>query len=244
MTDLNIYFTLGLLVTAFLFASVGHGGATGYLALMIILGFAPLQMKSTALALNTFVASVAFFQFYHKETFSYKLFFPLAIFSIPASFFGAIIHLDDALYKQILAFCLLFAAIRLFTFGGQNIQTKKPNILILCALGTVIGFISGSIGIGGGIILSPILLLMAWASFKETAALSALFILVNSISGLLGLAYKKTVFENHIWIWAFIALLGGILGSYWGKKQKNMANLKYILILILAVAILKLIFLK
>lgn len=196
MAESIVIFYIALFVIAFLYASVGHGGASGYLALMAIYGIAPEVMKPSALLLNLFVSSTSFIQFYRGGHFRMKLFWPLAVASIPMAFVGGLLHIDATLYKQILGVLLVIAVARFYFFGNvKNIQLKEPSLALSLLIGGVIGFFSGLIGIGGGIILSPVLLLLKWSDMKQTAAISALFIFVNSISGLMGQLYKGINFS-------------------------------------------------
>ena len=150
-----------LLIVAFLYASVGHGGASGYLALMSLFAFPITFMKPTALILNILVAGISFYFYYREKKFDWKLFYPFAITSIPFSFLGGIITIETHIYKIILATILLFAVARLLgLFGKQKGELKPINIPLALFIGAVIGFLSGLIGIGGGIILSPVILLL------------------------------------------------------------------------------------
>ena len=182
-----IIFYLLLFLVAFLYSSVGHGGASGYLALMAIFNFSPDVMKPTALLLNLFVSLTSFLQFYRGKHFNWKIFLPFAITSVPMAFVGGLITVDADIYKKILGILLLVPIIRFLFFA--NIRTeelKRSNLALSLLIGAAIGFLSGLIGIGGGIILSPVLLLLKWSDMKQTAAISALFIFVNSVSGLAG----------------------------------------------------------
>jgi len=195
--SLTILFLLLLFVVAFLYAAVGHGGASGYLALMALFGMAPEFMKPTALLLNLFVSLSAFVLFYKEGHFKWKIFLPFALASIPFSFLGGMISLDAALYKKILGILLLIPVARLLFFPNKAYGDLKQSTLLLSLLiGASIGFLSGLIGIGGGIILSPVLLLLAWTDQKQTAAISALFIFVNSLSGLAGQLTKGIEFQS------------------------------------------------
>ncbi len=184
----HLYLFLFLLpIVAFLYASVGHGGASGYLALMALFSFAPETMKPTALLLNLFVASISFYYYYKEGHFNKKLFLSFAITSIPFAFLGGIIEVDASLYKKILAVLLVFAILKMLNvFGTKSTSIKKVKLWQGLTLGAIIGFFSGLIGIGGGIILTPIILLLHWGNMKEAAAVSALFIFVNSAAGLVG----------------------------------------------------------
>ena len=228
-----------LAIMAFLYASVGHGGASGYLAVMAIFAIAPSIMKQTALLLNLGVSLMSFIAFFRQGFFKWKLFWPFAIGSIPAAFFGAKIPLTDTTYKQILGFCLLMAVIRMV----YQVKEEKSNPLIPffgVFIGGIIGFLSGMIGIGGGIILSPLLLLFRWASLKEAAAVSALFIFVNSVSGLAGLKTWILLDQSNMIYWLIASLMGGFMGTIWGSKIASNQKVKWILALVLVIASLKL----
>ena len=174
-------------MVAFLYASVGHGGASGYLALMALFSVAPLVMKPTALLLNLCVSLTSFIQFYRGGHFKRKIFWPFALTSIPAAYAGGLIVVDGTVYKKILGLLLLLPVVRfLFFNNGDPDEKKSSNFRLSLLVGALIGFLSGLIGIGGGILLSPVLLLLKWTDQKETAAISALFIFVNSLSGLAG----------------------------------------------------------
>lgn len=238
----TLFFAL-LFVAAFFYSSVGHGGASGYLALMALFSFAPETMRPTALVLNIFVSGVAFYQFYRKGFFQWNLFWPFAITSIPAAFIGGLITVDEQIYKRILGILLLFAIARFMGFGTNEDKNPKKQLLLLSLfIGAVIGLFSGMIGIGGGIILSPLILLLGWANLKQTAAISALFIFVNSISGLFGLVSQGIQFNTIMWAMLGVALIGGLLGSYFGANKFNSYKLKFALSFVLLIASAKLIF--
>lgn len=230
-----------LLVVAFLYSSVGHGGASGYLALMSLFAYPVTFMKPTALVLNILVSAISFFFYYREKKFECKLFYPFAITSVPFSFLGGMVTIETHYYKIILATVLLVAVVRLAGFFGKDKTTLKAiNIPLALCIGAVIGFISGLIGIGGGIILSPVLLLLGWATMKQTAALSALFIFVNSISGLLGFLLKGGTIPSSSLLLVLTAVVGGILGGYFGSKKMNSKTLRQILAFVLCIAIYKL----
>lgn len=242
MQEEFIFYVL-LLFIAFLYSSVGHGGASGYLALMAFFSFAPETMRTTALMLNVFVSAIAFIQYYRNGYFKLKLFLPFALTSIPAAFIGGMINIDESIYKIILAVILLFSVVKLI---GLNIRAskdlKKQNIFVSLVIGAFIGLLSGMIGIGGGIILSPVILLLHWADLKQTAAVSALFIFVNSIAGLAGVFKNEFHFTNEMGVMIVIAFIGGLAGSYFGSSKFNELKLKYLLSAVLVIAAVKLIF--
>ena len=242
MDSLAIFYIL-LFVVAFLYASVGHGGASGYLALMAIYGFAPEVMKPTALLLNLFVSLMAFLQFYRGKHFNWKLFLPLALASIPMAYLGGTIGLESGLYKKILGGLLLFPVARFFFFSQQQeepLQASHTTGSVL--IGAGIGFLSGLIGIGGGILLSPILLLANWSNQKQTAAISALFIFVNSLAGLFGQVSNGIQFSSDMIGMVLIAFAGGCLGAWLGSLRFRQTVLKNILAAVLCLASFKLLF--
>jgi uncharacterized membrane protein YfcA len=241
--DSIIIFYFLLFLVAFLYASVGHGGASGYLALMAIWGIAPEVMKPTALLLNLFVSLTSFIQFFRGGHFRWKLFLPFAIASVPMAFVGGMITVDADIYKKILGILLLVPIIRFLFF--RNIQVseiRKANIALSLLIGAAIGVLSGLIGIGGGILLSPALLLLKWADMKQTAAISALFIFVNSLSGLAGQLTKGIQFTSDMYVYVAVAFVGGLLGAYFGSLRFKATILKYLLAIVLIVAAYKLLF--
>lgn len=232
-----------LFIVAFLYASVGHGGASGYLALMAIYSIAPDVMKPTALLLNLFVSLTSFIQFYRGKHFIWKIFLPFAIASVPMAFVGGLITIDTFIYKKILGLLLLIPIIRFLFFSNISIQDlKRSNTFLSLLIGAAIGFLSGLIGIGGGIILSPVLLLLRWANMKRAAAISALFIFVNSLSGLAGQLTKGIHFSPEMYMYVVIAFTGGVCGAYFGSMRFNQSILKYLLAFVLMIAAYKLLF--
>jgi uncharacterized membrane protein YfcA len=230
-----------IFLIAFLYSSVGHGGASGYLALMALFEVAPEAMRSTSLTLNVFVAGIAFFSYYRAGHFQFKLILPFVVASVPFAFFGALLKVNTSVYKIMLGVFLLLAVGRLL-FVPQAITSKSsgPPLWIALLTGGILGFFSGMIGIGGGIILSPLLILLHWAGMKETAAASAFFILLNSISGLAALNINGLHFENQMILWIIMGILGGLAGSYSGSFKIKPVLLRYPLVLVLLVASIKL----
>jgi uncharacterized membrane protein YfcA len=230
-----------LMVVAFFYSSVGHGGASGYLAVMAIFGIQPELMRPAALLLNLFVAGIAFYSFYRQGYFRWKLLWPFLITSMPAAILGARIHIHAELYKAILGTFLLFAAFRLF-FNPRTDDRPLKEVSLRFGLpaGLFIGFLSGLIGIGGGILLTPILLFGRYARAREASAVSALFILLNSFSGLLGLASKGIHINPEIPVWIVAVLLAGLAGSYTGSCRFSEISLKRVLSMVLLLATVKL----
>jgi uncharacterized protein len=238
-----VLFSFALIIIAFLYSSVGHGGASGYLALMSIFAFPISIMKPSTLLLNLFVSSISFLFYYRENYFRPKLFYPFAIASIPAAFVGGFVTLDNTIYKIILGIVLVFAALRLFgIFNFKEKEEVKINLPFALLIGLAIGLLSGMLGIGGGIILSPILLFLGWASVKESAAISSLFIFVNSFAGMSGfLLGGKTVPMDSLYL-VPIAVVGGMLGGYYGSGSFSNKTLKMVLGTVILMASIKLIF--
>ena len=236
-------FMLVLPLISFLYASIGHGGASGYLALMSLFSFSPLIMKPTALLLNIFVSGIAFYYYYKEGYFNKKLFLYFALASIPMSFLGGTLDIDATLYQNILAILLIFAVLKMLNvFGKESTKIKEIKIWQGIIVGSAIGFFSGLIGIGGGIILSPIILLFHWGKMKEASAVSALFIWVNSVAGLSGQISSGVSVSSELFLMVIIALIGGIFGAYFGSKIINNHTLRYVLAFVLILASVKLFF--
>ncbi|HSC53067.1 MAG TPA: sulfite exporter TauE/SafE family protein [Phnomibacter sp.] len=241
--DPIILFYVLLFVVATLYASVGHGGASGYLALMAIYGVVPDTMKPTALLLNLFVSLTAFIQFYRGGHFSWKIFLPLAITSVPFAYLGGLVAIKAVVYKRILGLFLIIPIVRFLFFRNVQVnEMKESKTWISVLLGSGIGYLSGLIGIGGGILLSPILLMLKWTNQKQAAAISALFIFVNSLAGLAGQMTKGIQFTQHMIGYVVVAFAGGLLGAYLGALKFNQQVLKYALAFVLAMASYKLLF--
>jgi uncharacterized protein len=242
MDTLVLFYCL-LFIVAFLYASVGHGGASGYLALMALFSITPAVMKPTALLLNLFVSLTAFIQFYRGGHFRWKLFWPFALASIPMAYLGGLVVVDGNIYKKILGLLLLVPIIRFYFFSNTKaVEQMQSNFALSLLIGGCIGFLSGLIGIGGGILLSPLLLLLKWSDQKETAAISALFIFVNSMSGLAGQLTKGIQFTTGMYTYVIIAFVGGLCGAYFGALKFRQLILKNVLATVLVLAAYKLLF--
>jgi hypothetical protein len=237
----EILIILALFVVAALYSSVGHGGASGYLAVMALLAVSPVVTRPTALILNVFVAAIGTVQFYRANHFDWKVFFPFAVTSIPFAFVGGMIQLPMNVYKIILGAVLILAAVRLAVNLKNENEPREPKIWISLIIGAFIGLLSGLVGVGGGIFLTPILLLMNWTETKKAAGISALFILVNSISGLLGNFAQVSQLPANVFVWIIAAICGGIVGSTVGSRRFNSMTLRRILALVLIFAGVKLI---
>lgn len=240
----TFFITLLIFAAGLLYSSVGHAGASGYLAVMALFGLAPDVMKPMALVLNIFVAIIATWHFFRAGYFSWRIFWPFAVGSIPFAYIGGALSLPSPVYKQVLGLILLFAAYRLFQYRhSEATDAVKPvPALMAVFLGAGIGLLSGAVGVGGGIFLSPLLLFMGWARTKETAGVSAAFILVNSIAGISGHIVSVKFLPDVIYPWAFAAVLGGIFGSRMGSRRFVNATLYRLLAVVLVIAGTKLMF--
>lgn len=239
--DFIYLFYILLFLVAFLYASVGHGGASGYLALMAIFSIVPDVMKPTALLLNLFVSLTSFIQFYRGGYFKWNVFWPFALLSVPMAYFGGKVGIDADVYKKTLGLLLLVPVARFLFFSNIQVdEPKKVNAGVAVVIGAAIGFLSGLIGIGGGIILSPILLMLKWANMKQAAAISALFIFVNSLAGLAGQFTKGIHFTTDMYLYVLIAFAGGMAGAYFGSVKLKQGMLKYMLATVLLIAAVKL----
>jgi uncharacterized membrane protein YfcA len=231
-------------VCSFLYASVGHGGASSYIMLLTLFNFAHEEIRPTALLLNIIVSGIAFIAYYKASQMPLKIFIPLILFSIPASFYGATITIDADLFRKILGIILIFPTLRLLNLIPVSSSLKiKINPFLAAILGCSIGFVSGLIGIGGGIILSPLLLMMGWTNVKETAKISALFIFVNSIAGIAGHGMFSFSSNLIIQIALPLTILGGIAGAWMGANSFNTISLRYLLAFVLIIAVSKFLFL-
>jgi uncharacterized membrane protein YfcA len=244
-TNEVLFLSLLIFAAAALYSSVGHAGASGYIAAMALLGVAPAVMKPTALCLNILVATIATFRFQRAGCFRWRTFYPFALTSIPFAFIGGALQLPTTVYKQIVGLALLFAAYRLFrrTFvKTDQTETHDAPVVVALLLGALIGLLSGLTGVGGGIFLSPVLLLMNWADARRTAGVSAAFILVNSVAGLAGNFASVKSLPTTIPYLAAAALVGGLIGAELGSRRLAGTTIRRVLALVLIVASVKLIF--
>lgn len=242
METTQILILLAIFAVAVLYSSVGHGGASGYLAVMAFLAVPPNVTRPTALILNVFVASIGTIQFYRLGFFDWKVFLSFAATSIPFAFIGGSVQLPFDVYRVILGLVLLFAAFRLAWNFSPDKEIAAPKIWIALIVGAFIGLLSGLVGVGGGIFLTPVLLLMNWTEAKTAAGISAAFILANSISGLLGNYAQVSQLPPNVIFWIVAAVLGGIIGSTLGSRYFNTLTLRRVLAVVLVMAAVKLIF--
>ncbi len=233
--------TIGVLAVAFLYSSVGHAGASGYIAVMSLLGLAPAVIKPTALILNIIVASIGTVQFYRAGHFSWRLYWPFALLAIPFAFLGGYVHLPTHLFQIVVGIVLLFSALRFFMSSRDEEVVDPPTRPTAIAIGAGLGLLSGLTGTGGGIFLTPLLLLKRWARVKTAAAVSAMFILANSSAGLLGNFTSTGSLPAIALPLGLAAVAGGTAGSYLGSNRLPQAAIKRLLAVVLLIAGTKLI---
>ncbi len=235
-----------ILLAAILYSSVGHAGASGYLAAMALVGMAPETMKPTALALNVLVAALGSVRYIRAGHFDWRTFYPFAILSVPCAFLGGMIPLPPIFYRPAVGVLLLIAAAHLVRSVHRAAQTENRNravpVIPALAIGGAIGLISGLTGTGGGIFLSPVLLFTGWAQIRLTSGISAAFILVNSLAGLAGTTVTLRTFPAALPLWAVAALTGGFIGTQLGSRWLPVPVLRYVLAAVLVIAGLKLVF--
>ena len=237
-----ILLCLAIAVIAFLYSSVGHAGASGYIATMTLFGLATTVIRPTALVLNILVATIGSFQFWRAGHFSWKLFWPFALLSVPAAYFGGYLQPSAGVLRILIGIVLLFSAARLIFRRGDPAETVAPSKPTAVGIGAGLGFLSGLTGTGGGIFLTPLLLFCQWAHIRQAAAVSALFILVNSIGGLVGYFAAVHSLPTLGVTLAIPAIIGGAIGSHLGSRRFPVRAISILLAIILTIAGSKLIF--
>jgi uncharacterized membrane protein YfcA len=242
--SIDVMIILFLALVAFLYAAVGHGGASGYIAVFTLCGIALPVYKPLVLLMNIMVAGSSFIQYRSKGFFRWSLLWPFLVASIPAAFLGSMVVVPQKMYKLILGLALVYPVLRLSGLLNMKQGREWPFSFWLALLtGSVIGFASGFLNIGGGIFLSPVLLLLGWAQMKEAAAVSAAFIVCNSAAGLGAVNWKEYAMPQWGWFWLMGAVAGGLLGGWLGSGYFSTKFIQRLLALVLALASYKLIFL-
>ena len=232
-----------ILAVAILYSSVGHGGGSGYIAVLALFSLTPAAFKPTALVLNILVSAIATFSFARAGHFSWRLFWPFAAASIPCSFIGGYINLPPHLYKPLVGIILLASACRLFYHTESvDMEIRQPSAPAALIFGAFLGLLSGLTGVGGGIFLSPLLLLLKWGRVREVSAVAALFVLVNSIAGLLGHLSSLQAIPHFTPLLAVAALIGGSIGAFFGSRRLPVASVVKSLAVVLTIAGVKLLF--
>ena len=225
-----------IFIVALLYSCVGHAGASGYIAVMSLLNLAPAEIKPTALMLNILVACIGTFQFARAGYFSWPAFWPFAILAVPMAFLGGYLNLPAHYFKILVGIVLLFSAARFLLRPSDDMAARPPTRPAAVLIGAGLGLLAGLTGTGGGIFLTPLLLFMRWASTKQAAATSAVFILVNSISGLLGNLSSTKHLPSFAIALGLAAIAGGTAGSYLGSRRFDHTTIKRLLAVVLLIA--------
>jgi uncharacterized protein len=229
---------------ALLYASVGHAGASAYLAAMALVGVAPDTMRPTALVLNLFVATIVVTRFSRAGHLPWRSLVPLIIGSIPMAFVGGSIDLPGELYRPLVGVVLLAGAWRLATAAtGDRDSLARVPLVPGIAVGAGIGLLAGLTGTGGGIFLTPLLVLAAWSGTRDAAGLSGAFILANSVAGLAGLLTAGFSLPPAIGAWVVAVAAGGLIGSWLGAERLSILNLRRVLAFVLVLAAAKIVLL-
>ncbi len=242
LTSTTLWMIPALLLGAALYASVGHGGASAYIAIMALFGLLPAEIRPSALTLNIVVSGIAAWQFISQGHINWKILLPLAASAVPLAFIGGMIHLPANLYRPLLGIVLLYAAGTLWwsaKAANEDAPKRALGIPLMAVLGAGIGFLSGLTGVGGGIFLSPLLLALGAAATRETSGISAVFIFVNSIAGLSGFLLKGGTIPSAVPVWAVAVAIGGFIGARWGARHFRTPTLRRLLSVVLAIAGLK-----
>jgi len=231
-----------IFVVALLYSSVGHAGASGYIAVMTLCGLGVEVIRPTALTLNILVAAIGFIQWWRGGHFVWSLFWPFALLSVPAAFLGGWLHVPADQLEKLIGLVLWFSAWRLLYRKEDPPDIKRPRRPTAIASGAGIGFLSGLTGTGGGIFLTPLMLFCRWAKVKEVAAVSALFILLNSSSGLAGYVQSGSELPDFAWPLAVVVAIGGLIGARLGSRHLPARGIAMLLALVLVIAGTKLVF--
>jgi uncharacterized membrane protein YfcA len=233
---MSLWLLVLIAIAAVLYSSVGHGGASGYLAAMALFGLEPAMMKPAALTMNIFVTTLVLARLARAGYFNWRLFLPFAAGSLPLAFVGGAWTLNASAYRVIVGLALLLATWRLLWHGADSDQVAPPSAWIAVPVGGVLGFVSGLTGVGGGIFLSPLLLLCNWTTMRGSAAIAAAFILFNSIAGLAGYATTAATWPPGIPLLVATAFAGALLGSELGVRQLAPWRLRQVLCVVLVIA--------
>ncbi|GAB4185254.1 MAG: sulfite exporter TauE/SafE family protein [Wenzhouxiangellaceae bacterium] len=239
MEALSIVLLTGLIfAAAMLYAAVGHGGASGYLAAMALFGVAPLVMKPSALVLNILVSAIGCYQYCRAGRFSWSIFWPFAVVSMPLAYLGGLIQLPAVYYKPIVGAVLIYAAWRFFARAElTDYSLRSPALPLVGLVGALLGFLSGLVGVGGGIFLSPLLIALRWESVPKVSGVAAAFILVNSMAGLAGFLTRHPLqLPAGLSWWALAAVSGGLIGARLGSRRLAGPGIKRLLALVLLIA--------
>lgn len=234
--SVSYWLLLLVVLAAILYSSVGHGGASGYLAAMALFGLEPAMMKPAALTMNIFVTLLVLWRVSRATPFNWRLFLPFVVASVPMAFIGGAYTINSTAYKTMVGLALLLAMWRLLWEGDDSDRIQGPALWVALPVGALLGLVAGLTGVGGGIFLSPLLLLFHWTSMRGSVTIAAAFILLNSIAGLAGYASTATHWPTGIPVLVIAALLGGLIGSELAARRLAPTQLRKVLAVVLAIA--------
>lgn len=234
--DYSLWLLVTICVAAILYSSVGHGGASGYLAAMALFGLDPSIMKPAALTMNIFVTVLVLLRGWHTFLFNWRLFVPVMAASIPMAYVGGAYIIEDSTYKIVVGLMLLLAVWRMFSQIQDVAKITNPALFISIPVGAVLGFVSGLTGVGGGIFLSPLLLLFHWTDVKGSIPIAAAFILLNSLAGLSGYISTGNDMPPGIPELVIIAMSGALIGTYLATQKFASESLRRALGVVLVIA--------
>lgn len=236
--NLVIVLTLAVFAAAAIYSSVGHGGASAYIALMALAGLAPEEIRPAALVLNVVVAGVGAYRFVRAGRFDARVFWPFAVTAIPAAFLTGGIDVPAAIYRPLLAFALGAAALRYLIWPQIDVlkQSRAPSLLVALPSGAALGALAGLTGIGGGVYLSPLLVFAGWADAQKATGIAACFIVVNSLAGLAGRTSSFAALPDFLPWLALAAVLGAAIGTTLSLRRLSAKGVLRVLGAVLGVA--------
>ncbi len=236
----DILLFLALLIIAIGFSAVGHGGASGYTAILLLFAYSPESIRPIVLCMNIIVTLWLLFGLQQQAPLNKRLFIPLIFSSTPAAFIGGAMAINASIYRLIIGALLIISAARLLFTLQEKSNIKEPHISLMILTGIIMGWLSGLTGIGGGVLLSPLLLLLAWSNMRNSIPIVAGFILINSIAGLLGYYFTQHPSQQRLidlpWWMLVSAFIGALIGSLWAKHASQSITLVRLLAAILFVA--------
>ena len=241
LADYSLWLLMSIGVAAILYSSVGHGGASGYLAAMALFGLEPSIMKPAVLTMNIFVTVLVLYRTYYVCRFNWRLFIPIISVSVPMAFLGGAYTIHSSAYRVVVGLLLILAVWRMFWRVADVVALEQPRLWVTIPVGGILGFVSGLTGVGGGIFLSPLLLLFRWTDMRGSVPIAAAFILFNSVAGLSGYLSAGGSWPSNMPLLIGVAVTGAIIGTELAANRLAPMGLRHMLGLVLVVAGVKMI---
>jgi len=241
LADYSLWLLMSIGVAAILYSSVGHGGASGYLAAMALFGLEPSIMKPAVLTMNIFVTVLVLYRTYYVCRFNWRLFIPIISVSVPMAFLGGAYTIQSSAYRVVVGLLLILAVWRMFWRAADVVALEQPRLWVTIPVGGILGFVSGLTGVGGGIFLSPLLLLFRWTDMRGSVPIAAAFILFNSVAGLSGYLSAGGSWPSNMPLLIGVAVTGAIIGTELAANRLAPMGLRHMLGLVLVVAGVKMI---